>query len=240
MWRLRPGSWISKLFPRIIAAWRKLIVGPIRYSRGGGYDAERYWSDRFTKHGLSLRGPGNEGLTDKENSKVYEQAGREFVQLCRKEDVNFETARILEIGVGTGFYTDLVKKQGATDYLGLDITDVLFDHLAKEYPSFRFERQDIVSDQLNGKYDLIIMMDVVEHIVDKEKLSWGMENVRRCLAEDGVFVVSGIHDRTRKRLFYVHSWSPQDILRHFPGYRFSGPIPFRDNSLVIVRRSCER
>ena len=238
MWHFLRHSWILKLFMKVVAAWNKLVVGPIRYSRARGYDAERYWSDRFTKHALSLRGPGNEGLTEEENRKVYQQAAACFIELCRKEGVNFETARIAEIGVGTGFYTDLLKKQGATDYLGLDITDALFDHLRKKYPDYRFEKKDIASDRLDEKFDLIIMMEVVEHLVDKEKLSLAMENVTRCLVDGGVFIVSGVHDRTRKRLFYVHSWSPEDILQHFPGYRFSGPIPFRDNNLLIVRRSC--
>ena len=49
----------------------KLLTGPLKYRRGTGYDARRYWSDRFGRYGMSLRGPGNEGLSNDENRRLY-------------------------------------------------------------------------------------------------------------------------------------------------------------------------
>jgi len=230
---------ISRLFRNPVTfirnAFYKTLIGPLKYSRGGDYDARRYWRDRFARHGTSLRGPGDEGLSEQDNKKDYEAAGRLFTELCLKEGVDFPNAAVLEIGVGTGFYTGLLRRAGVKKYLGMDITDVLFGRLREEYPQFEFVRGDITSDIIEGKFDLIVMMDVVEHIVSESKLTSAMKNVRRCMSERGVFVLSGIQEKARKHLFYNRSWSPRDIIDRFPGCRVKGPIPFRGNNVLIVR-----
>ena len=40
--------------------WFKFVAGPAKYRRGEGYDAARYWEDRFSQYGRSLRGAGHE------------------------------------------------------------------------------------------------------------------------------------------------------------------------------------
>jgi len=79
-------------------------------------------------------------------------------------------------------------------------------------------------------------MDVVEHIVEETHLEAAMANVRQVLAPGGVFVISGVHDRSKRTLFYVRCWSAEEIARHFPGCVVTGPIPFRDNNVLVFRQ----
>ncbi len=229
-------NWILWVFRKMLLAWKKLVVGPIRYAKGRGYDAERYWRDRFDKHGLSLRGPGVEGDSEQKNKEGYEQAGAIFLELLRKEAIDFSTARVAEIGMGTGFYTDLLAKQGTQDYVGVDITDVLFGYLRKRHPNFRFEKKDVTADRLEGHFDLMIMMDVIEHIVEPQKLTFALKNIQECLTDGGILVLSGVHDRTKKLLFYLHSWSPEEIRSRAMGLEWKGPIPFRANDVMLAKK----
>lgn len=215
----------------------KTLIAPLKYSHGDDYDAGRYWRDRFAKHGTSLRGPGDEGLSEEDNRKAYDEAGRLFIELCAREGIDFENAVVLEIGVGTGFYTGLLRQAGVRKYFGVDITDVLFPGLSEEYPDFEFTRKDVTSDGIEGKFDLIVMMDVVEHIVNESKLTSTMENIKGCLSEGGVFILSGIREKAKKHLFYNYSWPPDEIIQRFPGYDVKGPIPFRENNLMIIRKA---
>ncbi len=234
------GSKLTRLlrnpFGLMLRAVRKKIIGPLKYGKGAGYDVERYWRDRFSKHGLSLRGAGNEGLSENQNRQLYEEAGRTFTDLCRAEGVELAKASVLEIGVGTGFYTGLLRQAGVKQYLGLDITDLLFDKLRGQVPGFRFAKKDITAETPEGKFDLVVMMDVVEHIVEETHLEAAMANVRQSLAPGGVFVISGVHDRSKRTLFYVRCWSAEEIARHFPDWVVTGPIPFRDNNVLVFRR----
>lgn len=175
----------------------------IKYGAGNDYDAAKYWHDRFSKYGLSLKGAGNEGISEEENEKIYAEAAKVFTDLCRKEDIDFHNVSVLEIGCGTGFYTQLLHDLGVKSYTGVDITDVLFPKLRKKFPRFKFIKKDVTSDKLEGKYDLIIMIDVIEHIVKESKLSFAMENVKNCLSHNGVFIVTPIMKVSKKQLFYL-------------------------------------
>jgi len=213
------------------------IIGPLKYGEGNDYDAARYWHDRFSKYGLSLNGAGNAGLSEEENEKMYAEAAKVFIDLCRREGVDFQSVSVLEIGCGTGFYTQVFHNLGVKSYVGVDITDVLFSELGKKFPQFRFIRKDITSDKVEGKFDLIVMIDVIEHIVNESKFSLAMENVKNCLLANGIFVVSPIMDVSKRHLFYIRSWSLEDIKQRFSGYIFGELVPFRHNHILIVKKT---
>ncbi len=208
----------------------------MKYRTKDGYDAARYWGDRFARYGTSLKGVGDEGLSEQNNRAMYEKASTAFLDLCRQEGINIAGARVLEIGCGNGFYTGLLKEQGASNYLGLDITDALFPTLAERFPDFRFIRRDITADTLEGEFDLILMIDVIEHIVSEEKLDFAIHNVQRCLAANGRFIVAPVTAQGRHSLFYVRFWTVEDIKKRLSVCQFGEPKPFRDDSLLIARK----
>ena len=175
----------------------KTIIGPLKYGMVDDYDAHRYWYDRLSKYGNSIQGVGNEALSGQETKTRYKEAAQAFTALCRGADLDFPSVRVLEMGCGTGFYTQLLHHFGAKNYVGVDITDVLFPTLRKRFPQFAFLRTDMTSDLIEGEFDLIVMIDVLQHIVTEGKLAFGMENVKNCLSADGLFVVAPI-DQTSK------------------------------------------
>lgn len=214
----------------------KTTIGRLRYSRGDDYDAARYWQHRFAKYGSSLQGAGDEGLSETENEQMYAAAAATLVELCRQQGVSWPEASVLEIGCGTGYYTQVLHGLGVQQYQGIDITDVLFSRLKSRFPGFQFVRKDITADRMEGQFEIILMIDVIEHIVTREKFSRAMENVRNCLAKGGLFILAPISSATRKHLFYVHTWSLETIKAEFEGYNFEELIPFRDDTILVVRK----
>ncbi|BCB28359.1 hypothetical protein SKTS_32450 [Sulfurimicrobium lacus] len=214
----------------------KTLIAPLKYRTQNGYDAARYWRDRLTRYGMSLKGVGDEGLSEQDNREMYENAAETFLNVCRQEGVNFTSARVLEIGCGNGFYTRLLQEHGVKRYLGLDITDALFPDLARSFPSFQFIRCDITNDPIDGKFDLILMIDVIEHIVGEEKLNFAIANVQNCLAENGRFLVAPVANQGKRSLFYVRFWSIEDIKRKLTNCLFGKPIPFRYSHLLVARK----
>src|SRR3989338_6704681 len=214
----------------------KTLIAPLKYRTKGGYDAARYWSDRFARYCTAMKGVGDEGLSEQDNREMYENASSAFLDLCRQEEIDLSTARVLEIGCGNGFYTQLLKEQGVNRYLGVDITDTLFPVLTERFPGFQFVRRDVTVDLLDCEFDLILMIDVIEHIVSEEKLDFAMSNVQRCLAGNSRFLVAPVVDQGGRSLFYVRFWTVEDIKGRVSECRLDEPRPFRDSRLLIARR----
>lgn len=181
----------------------KKTIGSLKYSKRNDYDASTYWHDRFSKYGLSFKGAGHEGLTEEENKRLYKQARDVFIDTLQKENLDFSNLRILEIGCGNGFYTKLLYDLGIKDYVGIDITDVLFPELKRNFPEFKFIKKDITKDRIEDKFDLILMIDIIEHIVTEDKFTSALDNVKNCLSNNGLFFISPIRKKSKRHLFYV-------------------------------------
>lgn len=214
----------------------KITIGRMKYGRRDGYDAKNYWRDRFLRYGDSLKGSGDEGLSVEDNQQMYDEAAEIFVNWWNNERMNSrQNIRVLEIGCGTGFYTEILYNLGVTSYLGVDITDVLFHSYTKKFPGFQFSMSDITKDEISGQYDIVVMIDVIEHIVNKNDLVFAIKNVKSVLAKDGYFLVSPISQKRKRHFFYLHTWTLEDLQPLFVGYKFSPLIPFRDNSLLVIK-----
>lgn len=214
-----------------------MIIGPFRYGWRGGYDAARYWRDRFVRHGAaSLRSVGHESLSESENAAMYDNARDELLSACRREGINLAEARVLDIGCGNGFFTRVFSSAGVASYTGVDITDVFFPELRKRHPQFTFVKGDVTAGLPEGSFDVIVMIDVIEHIVSRERLNAAMNHVRAALSPGGVFFVSPIMARARRHLFYVHFWSREDVMRSFRSDEFVEQFPFRSSSMMCIRR----
>ena len=164
-----------------------------------------------------MKGAGDEGLSEEENRRRYEEAAGVFAELCRSEGIDLPAARVLEVGCGSGYYTELLANLGVSSYVGLDITDVLFPELRDRFPEFDFEQGDITTDEVEGTFDLIVLIDVIEHIVEDEKLSSAMEQLKGVLVPGGVLVLAPVAQRPTHHLFYVRFWSLEEVCERFPG-----------------------
>ncbi|OKH40208.1 hypothetical protein NIES2119_04640 [[Phormidium ambiguum] IAM M-71] len=213
----------------------KVIIGPIIYGRKDDYDAQKYWSDRFSKYGDSLKGPGHEGLSEQENEKAYQEAAQIFINTCLNSGIDLAKARILEIGCGTGFYTEILANLGVKNYVGVDITDVLFSKLKQKFPNFEFIQKDITTDAITGEFDLIVTIDVIEHIVTEDKFTSAMETIKSCLSSAGILLIAPLRKVQRRELFYLNFWSIEDLKLRFNGWDFGELIPFRNGYLICLK-----
>jgi len=217
----------------------KLVIGPLRYGGKNDYKAQDYWRNRFLKYNLKINAVGNEGLSEEKNYQEREKALKIFSEICQKENIHLEKIQILEIGCGNGFYTQFLSDSGTENYTGADITDVLFSQLKIKFPHYTFIKNDISMDTLEGKFDLIVTMDVIQHIVNDNKFKFAINNIKSGLTENGVFIVAPITNISKKYLFYVRRWSFADIDQYFPEQNYlTKRIPFRgDEQLLLIRKT---
>jgi 2-polyprenyl-3-methyl-5-hydroxy-6-metoxy-1,4-benzoquinol methylase len=200
----------------IARVFYKLLIAPRRYAVGKDYDAERYWHDRFLKHGPALKSVGDEGLTEAEIRDVYASQANEVFSMLEHAGVRLQNSRLLEIGCGNGYYSDLLYKRGLLAYQGLDITDAFFPVLRRKFPQFDYIQGDISATCLPEKFDVVLMIDVIEHIVTQQKFAAALANVNSMLANGGLLVLAPVAARGRRSLFYVRFWTEQDVSNALP------------------------
>ncbi|AIC15113.1 class I SAM-dependent DNA methyltransferase [Nitrososphaera viennensis] len=162
-----------------------------------------YWEERLAKN-FDLSGVGFSTLGKKYNEWMYRIRRHVLLKTLGKLDYHHfgdnNTTKILDIGVGTGFYIDFWKKwcQGkaavaAVD--GVDITNVAVERMKKKYHDSQFYVADIGENnvlEMFGKkrYDVISAFDVLFHITNDEKYRRAIQNIYALLEPAGIFVLS--------------------------------------------------
>jgi len=222
----------------IIYGIKKIIILPIKYRKKDDYNAEKYWKDRFQKYKTSYKGVGLESISDRENREIYHHAGLQFKEILLNLKINFTKIKTLEIGPGIGFYTDIMYSQLGIHYLtAIDITDYYFKDLKNKYPSYNFIKQDISKEKIMGEYDLILIIDVIEHIVLEEKFIYTMYNIKTSLRYNGYLILSGYSNNSnRKNLFHFKHWKKDKIINELTGFTILNEIKFRNNNLIILQK----
>jgi 2-polyprenyl-3-methyl-5-hydroxy-6-metoxy-1,4-benzoquinol methylase len=219
-------------------AFYKLIIGPLKYGKKDDYNATKYWHDRYLKYGDSIKGPGNESLSESENWEMYEKAKSVFLETCRKENVDFENVKLCEIGLGIGFYTKILQENKVRNYKGFDISDVVIPRMKEKFPEYNFEQKDVSTDPLNDKYDIILLIDVIQHIVNEEKFKYTLKNIASHLNDGGLFIIGPLEKKGAKLLYYVRGWTIDNVKEIFSSdkYKLSEPILFRGSDLFTIRK----
>jgi SAM-dependent methyltransferase len=212
----------------------------LRYRLPGGYRSRAYWTSRLGRYGFDLRGVGCDSLSDAENRRMYAQAREQFLTLVGAQGVDLTAARVLDVGCGTGFYADLCAQAGCSRYVGLDITDTLLPELRRRLPAFTFRQLDITepaqaAQDWGGPFDLVLMIDVTQHITQDDRFTRAMQTIRASLAAGAVFIVTSWLDALARRSFFERSRDLAAYQAEFPGYRFSPPQRFRDKFIFAVR-----
>lgn len=200
------------------------------------YTPDEYWQKRLSGN-FNLIGVGNKRFTEEENLRLYEGKKAILLKILNDERVDLQTARVLEIGCGTGYWTEMCRSGGCKDYTGVDIAAVAIEKLKVQYSSYKFLCGDAGKLTIDSAhYSLILMIDVTQHIVDDTIFFTTMEKIRSVLDRNGIFVVTSWLDATKRDSYYEKSRDMSCYTKAFPGYKFSTPVPFSDKFLFTIRQ----
>lgn len=96
---------------------------------------------------------------------------------------------VLDLGCGNGALTNELARQGFT-MTGLDASESGISIARKNYPGVEFARAEMdtpLPDNLRGRFDAVIAVEVVEHLLLPRSL---LERAKEALRKDGAFIVT--------------------------------------------------
>lgn len=213
-------------------ATMKQIMAPIlRWRRSRTYNPQAYWENQLGTWGRSLWGPGRGDISEAENVALYKQGELSLKMLFEQLGISSDKS-FAEIGSGNGYWTRWLSQRGVTSYAAFDITDVLFGDLRKEFPTFSFSKRDVTREGLGGTYDVLLMIDVTQHIVDERLFSRAMQNCSAAVKPGSHFIVTSWLRKYERVLANEVFRSLDMYVQQFPQWNISEPLPFRDKFLL--------
>jgi len=107
--------------------------------------------------------------------------------LCRRD----KFSKVLNIGFGSAILENIMfKSKCLFNWYGIDISNDSVQKARKVFPECNFIRSDVKNiDLLNEKFDYILAIEVLEHIIPKNILGV-LSKINQILATNGVFILS--------------------------------------------------
>ncbi len=154
------------------------------------YRPQEFWEQRLSEQ-FDLRGTGETTLSLAYNKACYTLRADVLESALRAAGATVRGKRVLDVGCGTGFWTEFYASRGA-HYTGLDIAQVSVDRLAERYPDQRFARADVSDGVPGGPFDLVNVFDVLYHVTDDARWQAALRHLAGAVAPGGLLLVTDV------------------------------------------------
>lgn len=176
---------------------------PEQKSIGEFYKSDNYVSHTDTKKGLV--------------NHLYHRVRKKTLQSKKKlivKQTNLLRGKILDIGCGTGAFTDIMKQNNWT------VTGIEPDENARIKAKELYQLSPLPSEDLfvlnPSDYDAITMWHVLEHVHD---LHGYLKKINILLKEKGLVFIAVPNYTSKDAAIYKQYWAAYDVPRHL--YHFS-------------------
>jgi SAM-dependent methyltransferase len=171
------------------------------------YEPKSYWEKRL-KENFSVRHTGHVGFNLVYNTWSYKVKVRILEETLNCLKIDCDGKSVLDIGCGTGFWIEFYKSKGATPIVGVDISSISIERLKGEYPQLEFFELDIGEADINidRRFDIVNVFDVLYHIKDRWKFSNAISNVAH-LSNVGshIFITDALIDKSESEHVFFRS-----------------------------------
>ncbi|MCY6353971.1 methyltransferase domain-containing protein [Clostridium sp. ZS2-4] len=178
--------WAMSAWENTLKGWNDVYIKDLKAL----FNHKSYWNNRYNVK-FNSETSGSFGLGEIYNNYLYKSKLDVIKYLINNLFGDLKLKNILELGPGTGMFTDYFYNNKINSYLGIDISDIAANNLSRRFNNFNFKVGDISNtlDYPNdGKYDMIFAANVLLHLTDKDKFEKTIHNISNSLDKDGYFI----------------------------------------------------
>ena len=192
------------------------------------FNYKKHWAELYKKHGFKV------GYCAERTKQEYVKDFQAFNRSLQKLKVS-KAINILDVGCGIGMFTYFFSNNNFKNYYGVDLNGDLIVELKKKFPKFRFTQRDIIKQGVVGKYDLILFLDVSQHIVHDKNLKRILKSFRKCLNDNGVIMLTD-SNRNSRDSFSIRRRELSFYKTELEGFELVDTHGFNDKFLYSFRR----
>lgn len=113
---------------------------------------------------------------------------QKYIDLFKKNNIK---GKILEIGCGTGYFTNMMSKSLRNiDITAVDISQIAIDKARKRFPNINFAMDSLPNINFEDKvFECVTAIEVLYYLDAKEQME-SISQIYRAMKENGFFVVS--------------------------------------------------
>ena len=153
------------------------------------FDAGAYWQSRVGSD-ADLAVVGHRSMGPAYNAEIYARRIEALEDMLDRNRVaRLDELELLDVGCGSGFYTEYWRASGVTNYTGIDISRATIERLALEYPGYRFEIADITASPEVGTFDIVTVFDVLYHVVEAQRFDAALATIAATVKTGGLLIV---------------------------------------------------
>lgn len=159
------------------------------------FEQSKYWQKRVISNS-DISVVGHHSFSIYYNSYIYRRRLNTLSSFISSLEVDPLEYNILDVGCGSGFYTDFWKSLNAKKYTGIDISDNAVNTLKSAFNNdnkFQFRNFDIsemnIINKINDRFDIITIFDVFYHITDDRKFNKAVDNISNLINPGGYIIV---------------------------------------------------
>ncbi|MBU7583457.1 MAG: class I SAM-dependent methyltransferase [Nostoc sp. TH1S01] len=162
------------------------------------YLNEDYWLRLHANFKGKLQSVGWPGLSEEFNKIKYESELNSFLSILSQLDIQKEdTLKILEVGVGTGFWIAAVQEfcsqhELIPELTAADISLDALDFVVSRYPNLIAEHLDLACvpvDKFAQKFDIVLSVMVLLHLTNPESFNNGLRFSATSVRDGGLLVL---------------------------------------------------
>ena len=206
-----------------------------RYHR----NPQDFWEDRHKTFDSDMRAVGPDLHCSDAILEVYAEGEKVLSKILSKYP-GFQDFSVIEIGCGNGYWTGFLNRLGLKRYIGVDISPYAVQKISKRFPDFRFFPLDItegIGELRESSADMILMIDVTQHIVDDVMFRNAMTNVRKLLNPKGTIVLtSNLSESLDTDVYYVKRRPVEAYREIFPDFTFGEPLAFNSKFIFTIEQ----
>jgi tRNA (uracil-5-)-methyltransferase TRM9 len=126
--------------------------------------------------------------------------------------------KVLDLGCGNGRFVNIIKEK-CGQYFGTDVSEGLINIAKKNYPNENFQATEALKFPFSDSYfDVIFSIAVLHHIPSKDFRLEFLEEAKRVLKPEGLFVLTVWKPKGRRGIFGpLHGLDFKDVIEPWFG-----------------------